>query len=331
MKKILLVFFVAFIVLGCTFAQGTDESVKAEPTDLVIWTASAEDESLAIIHKFNEYYPNIHVEVINAGSNELKTRLNAEWPKPSGDVMEGIAKETFDEFYDYFDGYVSKNIDIVDEQFRDTAAEPKYYGSTMPLQCFIVNTEKIAEADYPKSWKDLADPKYKGDIVMANPALSGSAYAQIYMMYKLYGDDFLKKIAKNAVFVSSSSSVPASVARGEYSIGVTGETNVARYIDQGTPVTYVYPSEGTGARYDASGIIKNGKNPEAARLFLDFITSEEAYQINHAVRNRRVILDTIDGPEYLPNLKEIKLFEYDAVEAGDMRQELSERFTEMMI
>jgi len=52
--------------------------------------------------------------------------------------------------------------------------------------------------------------------------------------------------------------VPASVARGEYAIGVTGEPNVAQHIEQGDPVIAVYPEEGTGARFDASGIIKAG-------------------------------------------------------------------------
>lgn len=74
-------------------------------------------------------------------------------------------------------------------------------------------------------------------------------------MYKLYGEDALKKMAKNAAFVASSTAVPESIARGEYAIGVTGEANIAKYILEGAPVTYVYPEEGTGARFDASAII----------------------------------------------------------------------------
>jgi len=331
MKKLLIILLVAIVTLGCVFAQGAEETGTKEPTKLVVWSAAAEDETQALIHKFNESYPNIDVQMIAAGSNELKTKLMAEQPKPSGDVIMGIAKETYDEFYDYFVGYVSKNIGNLSETVRDKAAEPRYYGFSMPLQCFIINTDKMAEADRPLSWKDLIDPKYKGDIIMANPALSGSAYAQVYMMYKLYGDEFLEKLAKNAIFVASSKTVPESVARGEYSIGVTGESNVAKYIEQGTAVSYIYPLEGTGARFDASGIVKNSPNLEAAKLFIDFLTSEEAYVIIHDVRNRRVVVDTLPGPQYLPSLKEINLFDYDAVEAADMREDLTERFTEMMV
>jgi len=107
---------------------------------------------------------------------------------------------------------------------------------------------------------DLIDDKYEGEIILANPALSGlSLCADLYDL-QLYGWDFLEKLARKAVFTASSTMVPASVARGEYAIGVTGEANVASHIEQGDPVIPIYPEEGTGARFDASGIIKGGPN-----------------------------------------------------------------------
>ncbi|MFA7108631.1 MAG: ABC transporter substrate-binding protein, partial [Sphaerochaetaceae bacterium] len=94
MKKLLIILLVAIVTLGCVFAQGAEETGTKEPTKLVVWSAAAEDETQALIHKFNESYPNIDVQMIAAGSNELKTKLMAEQPKPSGDVIMGIAKET---------------------------------------------------------------------------------------------------------------------------------------------------------------------------------------------------------------------------------------------
>jgi len=321
MKKILTVLFVLAMAANVAFAQ---------TGSLVLWSAAAEDEAQALVVKFNEKYPGVKVSVIRAGSGELLTRLNAEQPKPQGDILLGIAKESFDGAYDYFRAYKSANHNYLSMDVKDNAAVPKYYGFSMPLQAFMINTKLLKPADYPTSWTDLTNPKYKGEIVLANPALSGSAYAQIYMIYKLYGDEVLKKLAKNATFNASSTAGPESVARGEFAITATGEGNIASYIEKGAPVTFVYPKDGTGARFDASGIIANGPNPRSAELWMDFVTSKDAYKLILATRNRRVVVTDLPGPKHLPALGDIKLIPYDAVDAAKIREELNSKFSDWM-
>jgi iron(III) transport system substrate-binding protein len=328
MKRVVLLVLVSLLIITPIFAQGATEAVDETPTALTIWSAAAEDEAKALIDAFNAKNPGIKVDLIRAGSGELITRLNAEQPRPQGDILLGIAKETFDAHYDLFRGYKNVNHDSIPATTRDKADLPRYYGYSMPLQAMIVNTTLLTPDEYPRKWSDLVEPRYAGEIILANPALSGSAYAQVYMIYKLYGDEMLKKLAKNAVFVASSTAVPESVARGEYAIGVTGEANIAKYMSEGYPVIYVYPEEGTGARFDASAIIKGGPNPKAAELFMDFVTTREAYEIILNTRSRRVVVDYLPGPGPLPGLDEIKLFDYDAEEAAEMRDSLSSRFSD---
>jgi len=327
-RRLSLIAIVLVVVAGLVFASGSPETAK--PDSLIVWSAAAEDEADALIAAFIAEHPEISVDVIRAGSGELLTRLNAEQPRPGGDILLGIAKEAFDANYDFFRGYVAANHGDLPPEVRDSASEPRYYGFSMPLQAFIINTDLLDESEFPRTWKDLADPRYEGELVLANPALSGSAYAQIYMMNGLYGFDFLEQIAQRATFVSSSTVVPESVARGEYAIGVTGEGNIARYIDEGAPVTYVYPEDGTGRRFDASGIIANGPNPEAANLFMDFLTSKAAYKIIRETRNRRVVHPDFPGPGTLPSLNEITFFPYDAAEAAAMREDLTDRFSDLI-
>lgn len=302
----------------------------AQSGRLVVWSATTAELTEALIAGFNKHYPNIRVEMITAGSGQLITRLNAEQPRPSGDVLIGIAKETFDGNYDLFEPYRTANHDEVPSNLRDKAEVPRYYGFSMPLQAIIVNTQVLAEADYPTSWHDLADPKYKGRLVLANPALSGSAYSQIYQMYELYGFEFLRQLAPNAVFTASSNFVPEAVARGEFAVGVTGESNIADLIASGAPVKAIYPREGTGARFDASGIIKNGPNPENARLFMDFMTSKEAYEIIYQVDARRTVHPQVPAPGALPPLTEIPLVDYDAEKAAAIREALTMAFVDLI-
>ncbi len=331
MKKIVTLSLILALLAPMLFANGTQEEKSQEPTELIVWSAAAEEEAQALVAEFESQHPEINVSVIRAGSGELLTRLNAEQPKPQGDIILAIAKESFDTAYDFFRPYKTANHDNIAATVRDNKDVPRYYGYSMPLQALMINTEKLAKEDYPKTWKDLANEKYKGKIVLANPALSGSAYAQVYMMYKLYGTEFLEKLAKNATFTTSSTIGPESVARGEYAITATGENNIAKYMEKDDPVTYVYPEEGTGARFDASGIINNGPNPKAAEMFMDFLTSEDAYKIILNTRNRRVVVPTLPGPKFLPALSEIKLFEYDAVEAAEIRTDLTDKFSEMIM
>ncbi|MGB4023535.1 MAG: extracellular solute-binding protein [Acutalibacteraceae bacterium] len=302
----------------------------AQSGKLVIWSAASEEEADALVRAFRSHYPEIGVDLIRAGSGELLTRLQVESPRPGGDILLGIAKEAFDGHYDFFVPYKAKYHADIPESVRDKGETPRYYGYSMPLQAFIVNTELLKPEDCPRKWADLIDDKYEGEIILANPALSGSAYAQIYMIYKLYGWDFLEKLARKAVFTASSTMVPASVARGGYAIGVTGEANVASHIEQGDPVIPIYPEEGTGARFDASGIIKGGPNLANAQLSMDFLTSEEAYRIILETRSRRVVHPKLPGPGPLPPLSEIVLIEYDAQEAADIRDESTSRFSDLL-
>jgi iron(III) transport system substrate-binding protein len=329
MKKTLLVMLCLVLSFSPLFAQGASEGTK-KVDSLTVWSAASEDEAEALIQKFNSLYPEIKVSIIRAGSGELVNRLYSEQPKPEGDILLMLAKENMELAYEFLAPYKSANHDTIDVSVRDDAEVPRFYGTSMPLQAFMVNTNLLTQSEYPKSWADLVAPRFKGEIVMANPALSGSAYAQVYMMNKLYGKEFLAKLAKNAVFTASSTAGPESVARGEYAVTVTGESNIGKYISDGSPVTFVYPEEGTGARFDATAIIANGPNPEAAQLFLDFMTSVDAYEIVRTTRNRRVVSPLLPGPENLPSLSEIKLFPYDDLEAKNMKEALINDFSSMM-
>lgn len=323
MKRSMLILIVFTLVLSLASTAALAQSGR-----LLLWSAASEEEAQALVEQFNTMHPNITVDIIRAGSGELLTRLMAESPKPNGDILLGIAKEALDGVYDSLEPYKAKYHDDIPANVRDNAEIPAYYGYSMPLQAFMVNTDLLKPEDYPLSWASLADEKYKGEIILANPALSGSAYAQLYMMYDMYGFDFAVDVAKNAVFTASSTMVPEAVARGEYAIGVTGEPNIAQHILAGSPVIAIYPEEGTGARFDGSGILKGGPNLENAKLFMDFLTSEEAFRIILETRSRRVVHPNLPGPGPLPGLNDIVLRDYDAEEAAAIREDLTMRFSD---
>ena len=324
MKKALVILLVLATVFTTVFAQAAGETAKKdEKMELVLLSAGKEAESIAIIEAFNKEYPNITVTHLEKDSGDVLTLVQQK--SSDSDVVLLIAQDSLEPMAKNLYPYKNVNDAKFDAAYKD--AEGRWYACSMPLQTFMYNTDLLKGDDIPKSWFDLADPKYYGKIVLTNPSSSGSAYAQLYMMYKLTGDlSLAEKIAKNGTtYVTDSKSGPQAVARGEYALTMTGESNVSSAIGNGSPVNYFYPQEGTGRRIEGAGIIDGCKNLEAAKIFMDWFTGKGGAE---AIRScgRRPVSTEVPGPEHLPALSELPFFEYDAIEAGKLKKQLRNDF-----
>ena len=297
--------------------------------DLVIYNAGTPEMGDDLVRAFKAKHRGINVEIIRLGSGEIITRVKAEAKRPQGDIIMAMAKENMEVVYDLLDSYKIKEERAFPNNVKDTKGN-KYWGFSFNIQAFIINTDRIPISKAPKSWKDLGDKKWRGEVVMANPALSGSAYAQLFQMVGLYGWDHINNVRKVTTFVPKSTLVFTFVGRGEFGIGVTGEGNVFTEKNKGNPVAAIYPSEGTGLRFDASGIIKGGPNLKSAKIFMDWLTTKEALSIvSQAPHFRRMARPDVPPPPGLQPTSKIKFFEYDAVKAKDSRNNYLKKFGEI--
>jgi iron(III) transport system substrate-binding protein len=296
---------------------------------VVLYNADTVEFGEAFAKAFNAHYPDIKVDIISAGVGQLFTRVKAEAARPLGDIMLAASSESFMQMADLFQSYTSKLDADFPANLKDR--ERRFYGFSMPLQVLIINTTLLTPAEVPRSWKDLGDPKWKGKIIMANPALSGSAYAQLAQMVQLHGWPLVQQVVKNATITSSSKLAYQGVGTGEFAIGLTGEENVFKLKEEGRPVDAVHPAEGTGLRFDAVGIIKGGPNPDNAKLLLDFLTSKEAHTIAAGKPFfRRSVRKDVAPPPGLRPTGEIKFFDYDVEKAAREKTANLKRFDEVM-
>jgi iron(III) transport system substrate-binding protein len=296
---------------------------------VVIYNCNTADFGETFAKAFNKQHPDVTVEIISAGVGQLFTRVKAEAARPQGDIMLAASHESFLQMADLFQPYASR----LDAEFPDLMKdkERRFYGFNMPLQVIILNTSLASPAEAPKSWKDLGNPKWKGKIIMANPALSGSAYAQLAQMLQLHGWPLIQDFMKNATITSSSQLAYQGVGTGEFTIGLTGEENVFKLKEEGRPVDAMHPSEGTGLRYDAVGIIKGGPNPDNAKLFLDFANSKEAHALTVVKPYfRRSVRKDVAPPPGLKPTGEIKFFDYDVQKAAKEKTAYLKKFDEIM-
>ena len=294
--------------------------------DLVIYNAGSSELIDDTVAAFNRAHPEIEVTVVSAGVGQHTTRIEAESASPRGDIFFGASVESFEAIIHLFEPYQAAHHDEYDQVF--VHPEFRYYGYSQPLQAFVVNTNLLAEEERPRGWGELADPRFAGKIIMANPSLSGSAYAQLAQMLQLYDWDLIEDVVANTTFVSSSQLVFQNVARGEIEIGITGEANIAMLIEEGWPVTAIYPEEGTGLRFDSMGIIAGGPNPESARVFMDWATSLDNHEVA-ATHYRRSVRADAPAPVGLAPTDEVPTFPYDPDLAAATREENLRRFDEI--
>ena len=166
---------------------------------------------------------------------------------------------------------------------------------------FLVNTSLVKPADEPKSWADLADPKWKGKILSDDPRTSGGGAVMFRMLFPTFGDEYLKKLAANNItFARDYQESSRRVARGEFAMYIPYILSDYPNL-KGLPVKYVIPSEGaTYGSYSAS-ILKGAPHPNAARLLVDFYLSDEAQQV-YASTGHGVMVEAA-SKDLAPDLK----------------------------
>jgi iron(III) transport system substrate-binding protein len=212
------------------------------------------------------------------------------------------------------------------EQYK--RADGRTVGIYLGVIGLVYNSEVLAKKGMkpPACWADLLKPEYKGEIQMANPNSSGTAYTMLATIVQLMGEeagfDYLKKLHPSINQYTKQGPAPGmAAARGETGIAITflhdGVTNAVR----GFPVVGVAPCEGTGYEIGSMSIVDGARNLPAAKKFYDFALSVEgqatslkgeSYQLpsnkNGAVHPRT------------PDLKKIKLINYDFAKYGSAEE-----------
>ena len=319
-------------------------TAQALAADKIGWVGPIYKELSASLNKgFKAYYKktygkNVDITFVRPGGWPVCVDKVRAWGgKPDADIFLGAGAPAHEVLKKegLLIPYRPKNWDKVPAEWHGMKVKDKdnYWICFAPWIVTNLYNEKVLKKlrlPPPKTWQDLGDKKWRGKVVLANPALSGSAYAQLFQMVHLYGWDFINEVRKVSTFVPKSTLVYTFVGRGEFAIGVTGEGNVFGEINKGHPVATVYPSEGTGLRFDASGIIKGGPNPDNAKIFMDWLTTKDAMAIiSRAPHFRRMARPDVPPPPGLKPSSKIKFFPYEAMKASKSRNDYLQKFGEI--
>ncbi len=189
---------------------------------------------------------------------------------------------------------------------------------------FGYNTELIAKKKLPvpKTWADLLNPAYKGEIQVANPASSGTAYTMVATLVQLMGEekafDYMKALHKNIGQYTRSGTGPIkAVARGETTVSISFVHDGPGEKLQGFPVETITPADGTGAEIGSMSIIKGARNLEQAKKFYDWALSAQAQQFGAAAKQFQLPSNKATPVDpRVPDFKKIKFINYDYAKYG---------------
>jgi iron(III) transport system substrate-binding protein len=233
---------------------------------------------------FEARFPGISVRVERSGAERIFSRIEQEY---ASNIHAVDVVNTADQAHclawkrnQWLQPYLPQEV----AQHYDSAyynADGLHVTTRILVSPLAYNTNLVSREEAPKSFADLLDPKWVGKIVKAHPAYSGTIMNATFQIARDLGWEYLEKLAKQRVMqVQSATDTPKKVALGERAVMADGAGYlVIRYREQGQPIDVVYPTEGIPLATGPSAIFKAAPNPNAARLFQNWMHSREGQQL----------------------------------------------------
>lgn len=278
---------------------------------------------------FSQSHPDIRLSMVRLSAGEAYARIRSEarnprtdiWWAGTGDPHMQAAEEGLSQPY---------KSPLLDQQqpWSQKVAEISGYrtvGVYAGALGWGYNTRLLAEKKLkvPACWADLLDPGFKGEIQIANPNSSGTAYNTLATLVQIMGEDdafaYLKKLNASISQYTKSGSAPVkAAARGETTVGIVFMHDAVAMEVEGFPIKPVAPCEGTGYEIGSMSIIKGARNLANARAWYDWALSADAQSHMKEAKSFQLPSNRqAEISEYAPRFENIRLIDYDFKTYGD--------------
>lgn len=273
-------------LLGALLVQ---PALSAWAGELTVYSARKEELIKPALEAF-EKERGIKVTLLTGKAGEMARRIEIEKDDPKGDVFigtsAGIAELLRQKGLLY--PYVSPYAKEIPEEFK--APDGTWMGITGRVRVIIYNKKLVRPQDLPKSFFDLALPKWKGQIAMASMG-ERTTVSWLAAIMALKGEEFTKRyvegLRQNGLKVlSNNTEVRKAVARGEYALGITNHYYYLIQLreDPNSPIGIIYPDQGpkdmgTPVFSITVGIIKGAKHLDQAKAFVDYLLKPQGNRL----------------------------------------------------
>lgn len=264
--------------------ETTAEAAKVDFNGRTLNVVATSDKYKTLFDEFTKQ-TGAKVEFLSMSSGEVISRAKAEG-KPMADVWFGGGLDAFMAAKD--DGllelYKSPNSEDIADEYKD--ADGAWIAKGITVAGFLVNNSVIEEKSLtvPKTWEELADSKYEGEVIMSNPAVSGTNYAVVKGLLDQYGEEagweYIKKLNANIAFYGKRGKDPQEKTQaGEFAIGIIPVDKSAFDAADESGLTVVYPEDAIPWVPEGVAIFKGSDNTDVAKAFVDFMLTTKAQEM----------------------------------------------------
>ncbi|MDL2272910.1 extracellular solute-binding protein [Desulfovibrio sp. OttesenSCG-928-I05] len=321
----------AFSILALVSCFALPLHAGAADKTVVVYTPLKSAAVSELMSRFTKE-TGIKVETVQANTGTILRRVKAESGNARADVMVSLGGADLQGAAELIEPYTSKNDDKLAEAFRVGAHWIPFSAATAVV---VINTEEVKEADRPASWKDLADPRWKGKIASTRADQSGNAFQTLATVLNSQSDEeaawvVYKGLMNNLIFVESAGEVARVVNDGELPLGFTLEDNALDYVKGGGPIVIMYPAEGTSIIPDGMALVKNAPHPEEGKALIDWLLTETAQRyIVDGIGRRSVLAAIPEASEGAQPFDKVARVKYDFVEIGEKSAGWIERWKQL--
>ncbi|SFJ69390.1 extracellular solute-binding protein [Thermoflavimicrobium dichotomicum] len=265
-------------------ACGGSTSKSDEKKKLVIYTGRDKNVVNTVISKFKQKYPDIEVEALTMGAQEILERVRGEKANPQADFWWGAPQTTLMTAAEegLLESYKPGFADKIPANYKD--AQHRWVGEMLLPEVIMYNSKALKKEEAPQDWDQLLDPKFKDKIVIRGVMQSGTM-RMIYssMIYRLGADqpqkgyEWLKKLDANTKeYTPNPTSLYLKLTRQEGTVSVWNLQDIMIQKElKKMPVDFIYPKSGAPILVDGVGIVKGAKNADAAKKFYEFLFEEQ--------------------------------------------------------
>ena len=315
-------------VLAAASARAQDAgAVDPRGGTVRIYVSLATSAMTRLVAALGKHFPNLKIDFVRAGSVETVKRFVAERQagRIGADLIHGADPGGFEYFaqkgwldarlaalplaQDYRDGFVDRGAGWV--ALRATGIALMY------------NTKLVAKDALPKTWKELIEPKWKSRIAISDPTRAGSSFSHLYAMWKMYGPDYLDKLAQNDVFVAGDGTATrAAVANGERDVAPVSEYDAFEFAKEGKPVDVAWLDDGTIMLPAPVAVVKGSPNADNALALAQYMLSREGQELISGIILSWSARKDVKAPGGKPELDQIKLATFDWEKAASEKGQL---------
>ncbi|MBF1294575.1 MAG: ABC transporter substrate-binding protein [Parvimonas sp.] len=341
-SRILSLMLAGLMLVGCQSKKAEDKKEEKQ----VETTKSFEGKTLNVVatsEKYKKLFDKFSdetkakVEFLSMSSGEVIAKIKAEGGKPSADVWFGGGIDAFMKAKSdgLLEMYKPEGFDKIKEGFKDN--EGYWISKGVTVVGFLVNNKILEEKGLkvPKTWEEIVDPKYKDEIIMANPAVSGTSFANVKGLIDKYGEEkaweYFKKLNDNVKFYGKRGKDPQEkTVAGEFGIGIIPIDKSAFDVAEKNNLTAIYPEDGLCWVPEGVAIFKNSPNLEVAKAFEDFILRPENQQLIAELDGKDGSQMVIEGTKgYDLGLPKDKFIKEDIESFGSQREAILKKWAEL--